>query len=384
VLDKALAKNPSLRYADPLDLARDLEEAARWVPAGSPWLNRRPGAGAPNVLGNGAGPRRLTGPLVAGTGGHTQPPRNRPSTRPYEKPRPYTSEQYIPQGQPEREVIAPAPVGRRSTLVLASALVLLAAGAALIALATGVFGRAQTPDGERFQPPGERAYSGPVREGNGPDINIPVALVPPAIDGDLADWAGAAPGPFPAPHITHRQGREWGGPDDLSAEFNFAWDPTNFYVAAVVTDNVHVQSTRTRGGDLYKGDDIEIWFDTDLAGDFAAREGNADDFQLGLSPGDFEGLAPEAYFWNPDRKPERIRLVMVAARPREAGNGYTLEASVPWEALGTFRPQPGMAIGFAASAGDNDQPEVAIQELMISTSPRLQYKQPLTFGDLYF
>jgi hypothetical protein len=155
-------------------------------------------------------------------------------------------------------------------------------------------------------------------------------------------------------------------------------------VAAVVTDNVHVQSTRTRGGDLYKGDDIEIWFDTDLAGDFASREGNADDFQLGLSPGDFEGLAPEAYFWNPDRKPERIRLVTVAARPREGGNGYTLEAAVPWEALGTFRPQPGGAIGFAASAGDNDQPEVAIQELMISTSPRLQYKQPLTFGNLYF
>ena len=86
-----------------------------------------------------------------------------------------------------------------------------------------------------------------------------------------------------------------------------------------MTDNVHVQSTRTRGGDLYKGDDIEIWFDTDLAGDFASREGNADDFQLGLSPGDFEGLAPEAYFWNPDRKPERIRLVTVAARPREGG-----------------------------------------------------------------
>jgi serine/threonine protein kinase len=386
VADKALAKNPSLRYADPLDLARDLEEVARWLPPGSPWLNRRPGSGSPNVLGNGAGPRRLTGPLGPGTGGHTQPPRNRPSTRPYEKPRPYSSEQYeyTPPVQPEREVITPLPVGRRGTIVLAGALLLLAAGALLIAFATGVFGRGGSPGAARFQEPGERTYSGPVRENNGPDIRIPLALVPPTMDGNLADWAGAAPGPFPATNVTYEQGRQWAGPDDLGAEFKFAWDSSNFYVAVVVTDNVHVQTTRTRGTDLYKGDDVELWFDTDLAGDFASREGNADDFQLGLSPGDFEGLAPEAYFWNPDRKPERIRLVTVAARPREGGNGYTLEAVMPWQALGNFRPQPGGAIGFAASAGDNDQPEVPIQELMISTAPELKYKQPLTFGNLFF
>jgi serine/threonine protein kinase len=387
VVDRALAKNPSLRYADPLDLARDLEEAAQWLPAGSPWLNRRPGT--PNVLGNGAGgPRRLTGPLgpSTGIGGHTQPPRNRPSSRPYEKPRPYTSEeyQYAPAAEAPRAVITPPSVGRRGTLVLAGALALLTAGLVLLALATGVFGRGQPPGAQRFAEPGPRTYNGPPREGNGPDISIPLALVPPVIDGNLDDWAGAAPGPFPAPHITYEKGREWGGPDDLGAEFNFAWDSSNFYVAVVVTDNVHVQTTRTRGGDLFKGDDIEIWFDTDLAGDFVSREGNADDFQLGLSPGDFEGLAPEAYFWNPDRKPERIRLVTVAARPREGGTGYTLEAAMPWQALGEFRPQPGMAIGFAASAGDNDQPEVAIQELMISTSPNLEYKAPLTFGNLFF
>jgi hypothetical protein len=283
-------------------------------------------------------------------------------------------------------VIAPPTPGRRSTLVLASALVLLAAGAVLLALATGVFGRGQSSGNARFQEPGPRTYSGPVRENNGPDIHVPLALVPPTIDGNLNDWAGAEPGSFSAAFLTYRAegGREWGGPDDLGAEFSFAWDSSNFYVAVVVTDNVHVQTTRTRGTDLYKGDDIELWFDTDLAGDYAAREGNADDFQLGLSPGDFEGLAPEAFFWNPDRKPERIRLVTVAARPREAGNGYTLEATVPWEALGNFRPDPGMAIGFAASAGDNDQPEVPIQELMISTSPNLKYKEPLTFGNLFF
>src|SRR4030095_6725201 len=113
---------------------------------------------------------------------------------------------------------------------------------------------------------------------------------------------------------------------------------------------------------LLQGDEIEVCFDTNLPGDFAVREGNIDDFQLGLSPGDFASLAPEAVFWNPDRSDERNKLVRVAARQRTTSSGYTREAAVPWAAFGDFRPQPGQAIGFAASAGDNDQQGTPIQE----------------------
>jgi hypothetical protein len=89
-------------------------------------------------------------------------------------------------------------------------------------------------------------------------------------------------------------------------------------------------------------------------------------------------------FWNPDKSAERNGMVKVAAQPREGNNGYTLEAAIPWAALGGFQPQPGQAIGFGASAGDNDQRGVPIQELMVSTAPTLQYKQPFTFGNLFF
>jgi hypothetical protein len=271
-------------------------------------------------------------------------------------------------------------------MMLIFALLLLAAGAIVLAVAAGLVpGLGAVRAGARFQPPGPSTYAGQTRKANGPDLHIPQALVPPAIDGDLSDWKGASPGPFPAPYVTFRsKGRDWGGESDLSASFNFAWDSSNFYVGAVVTDNVHVQFAKSRGYDLYKGDDIEIWFDTDLAGDFASREGNGDDYQLGLSPGDFGSLGPEAVFWNPDRKAERNQMVSVAARPREGNDGYTLEAAVPWAALGDFQPEAGQAIGFAASAGDNDQQGVPIQEIMVSTAPTLQYKQPFTFGNLFF
>jgi hypothetical protein len=261
------------------------------------------------------------------------------------------------------------------------ALLLLGAGVLVLISALGIFTNRGT-ESVRFKAPGPSTYAGPTRADNGADLHIPEALVPPAIDGDLSDWAGAGEA-VAAGDITFKKGREWGGPEDLSASFYFAWDATNFYIASTITDNVHVQFARTREYDLYKGDDIELWFDTDLAGDFAVREANGDDFQLGLSPGDFAGLAPEAVFWNPDRTAERNALVSVAARPRETG-GYTLEAAVPWLALGSFRPSTGSAIGFAASAGDNDQRGVPLQELMITTGPRLQYRQPLTFGNLFF
>jgi hypothetical protein len=216
---------------------------------------------------------------------------------------------------------------------------------------------------------------------------IPRALVPIEIDGTLSDWRDAPTGPFAAPHLREGEGdriRNPDGPGDFSAHFQFAWDDSNLYIAAVVTDDVHVQFARTRGDQLYRGDDLELWLDMDLEGDFDTTMANADDYQLGLSPGDFGALAPEAFFWNPTRSDARNKLVTVAARKREDVPGYTLEAAVPWVALGDFRPQKGAAIGFAASAGDNDQIGKAIQEVMLSTSPAMEFKRPQTWGNLFF
>jgi hypothetical protein len=401
VIDRALTKNPALRYADPTDLARDLEEVLRWLPPGSPWLGRK-GAGTGLPAGSdGAGPRAPSEPY---TQTPPQPQRVqagvRTATRPQSGSLPYNGEQQPsgeygpypqydqhPQEMPERrrEVITAPKDGSRTFMMLVIAVLLLIAGGVVLAFATGLLGRGGGTSAH-FQPPGAPTYSGPLREANGPNISIPKALAPPAIDGNLTDWEGAAPGPFPAPYITYRAkgGRAWGGTDDLSAEFYFAWDDANFYVASVVTDNLHVQNTTTRGYNLYNGDDIEIWFDTDLQGDFAVREGNGDDFQLGLSPGDFAGLAPEAVFWKPDRNAERNKMVAVGALRRPDNNGYTIEAAVPWAVFGNYRPQPGTAIGFAASAGDSDRESNFIQELMTSTAPTLQWNQPLTFGNLFF
>ncbi|HEX8229087.1 MAG TPA: protein kinase [Chloroflexia bacterium] len=390
IIDRALAKNPTLRYSDALDLARDLEEVARWLPQGGPWLKARPGT-------NGAGnATRYVPQPAAGYDNNAQHwDGGQQTINPYvnEIDPPYeVYEQFDPHVSYTR---TPEQRGRgRRTVLLFFALLLVALGVVVMAAGAGVFplrigqnGQAGNGGTNRFQAPGPTTYSGPVRTGNGPDIHVPRSLQPITIDGDVSDWAGAEQWAVPAADITYINEKvrdlRWEGPNDLSATFNFAWDDANFYIGAVVTDDVHVQTANTRSYSLYNGDDIEIWFDLDLAGDFNAAAGNGDDFQLGLSPGDFASHGPEAVFWNPDRDSNRNKLVTVRAQRRPANNGYVIEAMLPWAAFGNFRPQPGMGIGFVASAGDNDNPDPARQELMTSTGNRLQYKQPLTFGMLY-
>lgn len=382
IMDRVLAKNPSVRYADPRDLARDLASVASWLPSGAALpgtatFNKRPQV----QTNNGTPPRSNNGNVVHNQNGNGARRPTDPIGPALVTPNPNQKSEVRSQ---KSEVLTP-PRDPSRVLAVVVAVVLVGIGIFALIMAAGVFMNKGSADLTRFKAPGAPTYAGQVRTDNGPNISIPEALIAPVIDGNLDDWTGAG-SPISATDITWHPGRSWGGPDDLSASFNFAWDSTNFYVAATITDNVHIQFARTRGYDLYKGDDIELWFDTDLAGDFAVREANGDDFQLGLSPGDFAGLAPEAVFWNPDRSDARNEMVKVAAKPSPTNGegGYTLEAAVPWAALGSFRPQTGSAIGFAASAGDNDQRGVPIQELMISDGPRLQYRQPLTFGNLFF
>jgi len=373
VVDRTLAKNPALRYADPLEMVQALHEAAQWIPPGSPWLKGSRGVPAATPQnGNRRPSRPLNGLPPVQVKTYTGPQTGQNADAEY----------WQSPAIPERRAVTRRRGTGRRTMLLIFALTLIATGAIVLGLALDIVPGFRGGTQSRFQAAGP-PNAQKVRTGNGPDIRIPKALQAITTDGDLSDWEGTPQEPAIAQYPT-TVNRQWAGPQDLGAQFYFAWDDNTFYVAAVVTDNVHVQFARTRGYNLFKGDDIEIWFDTDLPGDFDKVQGDKDDFQLGLSPGNFADLGPEAVFWNPEKSDARNRTVTVAARKRPEGNGYTLEAAVPWTAFGDFRPKPGMAIGFAASAGDNDRQNVPIQETMLSTVPGLVYLKPLTFGNLFF
>jgi hypothetical protein len=359
IIDRALNKNSALRYPTGRDLVQAVEAAsgvqsARFVPAGQ------------------AAPATST----PGTGESAVPDRRAPAPDrgPAETRRPGSGGWVAP------PTVAPARGGPPGRLLLVGAglLVVLGLAALIVALRPNpppIFG------GPAFAAAGPVTYTGARRQGNGADVHANRANRAPTIDGKLDDWQGATR--WPAQYrVTDLPAAK--NAADLSANFMIGYDTSGFYIGAVITDDVHVQNKLTRGYQLWKGDDIELWFDTDLPGDFKVDPANQDDVQIGLSPGDFAQLGPEASVFVPKGPDAGDLGIRVAAAPRADGHGYTLEAAIPWAALQHMKPQPGGAIGFCASAGDNDVPGTAQQQHMVSTCSRMKWNVPTTFGMLFW
>jgi cellulose/xylan binding protein with CBM9 domain len=219
-----------------------------------------------------------------------------------------------------------------------------------------------TPTGELLRP-------------NGVIIHALHLTTAPQIDGDLTEWGTLA---YTIDQVVYKP-ENWTGPADQSATFAMVWDAASLYVAAHVVDDVHVQ-TQT-GEAIFKGDSLEILMDTDLGGDYSSQKLSADDFQLGLTPGDEKISGPDAYLWFPKANAGRPAGVTVAAHPDESGNGYYLEAAIPWSVFG-LNPAAGNRFGFALSSSDDDTPDTAEQQSMISTSPVRALANPTTWGTL--
>jgi hypothetical protein len=162
----------------------------------------------------------------------------------------------------------------------------------------------------------------------------------------------------------------------LSATFAVAWDSNNLYVALNVTDDAHVQTEQ--GRDLFKGDSVDLLLDASLAMDADFPYPNFDDYQIGLSPGTFQANAPfaQAYRWYPLEQAASLPEVLVAARPTAAG--YLVEAAIPWSALGVAIADQRI-FGFAISVSDNDTPNTADQQTLLSSTPGRDLGNPTTW-----
>ncbi len=375
VLDRALAKRPADRFATANGMIEALNIVAQHA-AGSPIAQPPPRPAAPSS--------NVPSPV------YQQPVKPTPaqvsrSVSPAPPARRLTP--LPPQGQPARSSNLGLWIAFLGLLLLIAALIayLVLAGQTNTSGASGssatpthnVTAQNVTPGQPTVTP---AVYNGPLRPRNGPDYTGLHFDTPPVIDGKLNEWqkdsgivVNAAINLIPGLPRSNK----WGGPGDLSGISYEGWDAQNFYLAVSVTDNVHVQTST--GGDLYKGDHVELWLDTDLAGDFNSTAMDGDDYQIGLSPGDFANIHPEAYIWT-NRDPALIASIKVAATAR--GSDYLLEAAIPWTTL-NFQPAAGKALGFDIDYSDTDTPGAAVQELMLSSSPHRSYNDPTSWGNLF-
>jgi hypothetical protein len=193
------------------------------------------------------------------------------------------------------------------------------------------------------------------------------------IDGDIDEWGPTA---NPINYVVYGSGA-WFGIGDLSALFYVQWDATYLYLAYHITDDAFVQEAS--GETLYRGDSVEIQFDRDLAGDLASISLSEDDYQMGVSPGNFASQASEAYLWFPESQAGPLSNVDIAAS--KTSEGYDLEVRIPWLIL-DISPQRGNHFGFAASLSDNDQSGVEAQQSLISNVRTRAYDDPTSWGTL--
>jgi hypothetical protein len=208
---------------------------------------------------------------------------------------------------------------------------------------------------------------------NGTPMNAVNLTVAPAIDGNLSDWTGVSYGVAACTYGCNLRS----GDSDLSGTVFLGYDSTNLYVALQVRDDKYVQVTS--GRNMYKGDDVEIQFDANLITDFTSTSLSSDDYQIGLSAGNFGTVAPNAYRWYPRSLEGTLSAVVVKAK--QVADGYTLEAKIPWTVFG-MTPVSGAKYGFAVSISDDDQTDTAVQQSMVSSAATRKLLNPTTWGTL--
>lgn len=228
------------------------------------------------------------------------------------------------------------------------------------------------PPAAATEAPTPTTSSADLARPNGDILHAAYAPAAPVIDGRLDDW-----NPMP-----YQFGTPVYKPENLvdaadnSVSFSLAWNPQYLFLAAIVVDDVHVQTQHAEK--IYLGDSLEILLDTDLGGDFTSTRLDADDYQLGLSPGALNGDTPEAYLWYPASRagPAAVQL---AAQPD--GAGYRLEAAIPWT-LFNLTPAGNTRYGFVLSASDDDTPDTAEQQSMIASVGTRKLLDPTSWGTL--
>ncbi|MGD2252406.1 MAG: protein kinase [Anaerolineales bacterium] len=208
---------------------------------------------------------------------------------------------------------------------------------------------------------------------NGTPITASFLTTPPTIDGDLSEWTTLA---YSAGNIVHGT-ENWTGGSDLYAIFYAGWDASYLYLAVRVTDDQFVQESS--GEALYKGDVIELQFDANLSGDFDQDTLSSDDYQIGLSPGNFGGIPPEAYRWYPASLSGP--LATASLQGAQTPQGWDLEARLPWSEFGVSAIAANR-FGFALSVSDNDLPGTGEQQSMVSSVSTRLHLDPTSWGTL--
>ncbi|MCZ2126592.1 MAG: hypothetical protein LC099_02330 [Anaerolineales bacterium] len=200
------------------------------------------------------------------------------------------------------------------------------------------------------------------------------------IDGKLDDWSAEPTFVLDdESRVVYKLNpKSWNGPQDFSAQVWAGWSEEGLYFAVKVTDDIHVQTNADT--DLWHGDHVELQFDTDLERDYNEPGMNNDDYQIGISVGDFDKVPPAAFAWS-NGAGVASPLTDIQQAQVKTDDGYIVEIFVPKSVLEGIQLEEGASFGMNVSPSDTDNVSEG-QKVMLSTSPTRTYADPRTFGKI--
>jgi GH18 family chitinase len=229
---------------------------------------------------------------------------------------------------------------------------------------------------------GGRVHVTPTRDPNAKIIPRPFtqeihAVSGIEIDGRLDDWPGEPTFTLidKSQVVYTLEPKSWDGPQDLSARAWAGWGDDGLYFAFDVVDDKHVQAAADVN--LWHGDYMELQIDTQLEEDYDNPGMTEDDYQFGISAGDFGNVAPITVAWFGSPAAEQMKKIRQAQV--QTATGYVLEIFIPKEVLQGITLSDGAAFGMNINPSDSDG---ADQEVMMSTSPTRALTDPTTFGKI--
>jgi hypothetical protein len=179
-------------------------------------------------------------------------------------------------------------------------------------------------------------------------VNVPRALPGFKMDGSTTNWPGRPAEPIEASRLV------LGNPNPaLRGDFRLCWDESNLYFLIQVKDATPCRNQQPEKA-LWNADGIELFLsarDPDRGGSMGFG-----DVQILLGAGEESRIFI-------DGRPEAAAACQSLVVKDVSGDGYVLEAAIPWSVLGT-KPEKGLVLLFDVGIDNSDDGLVRKQQLM--------------------
>jgi len=193
-------------------------------------------------------------------------------------------------------------------------------------------------------------------------VKVPSIIV---LDGDLSEWGKAVAIDLEKEGKINLQRKDV---NDISAVAYTMWDEKNFYLAIVVTDDIHMNASQD--SNIWNGDSIQFALDPSPED----RNDIFNDYEMGMA---LTPKGPCVWRWAPTS--EAVKSAELFVERKE--NKTIYELKLPFAEIG-FVPAKGKSLGFTFTLNESDDAAKGFRGWIEWTPGICGYKDSMFWGKL--